>query len=182
MGLSEKERKTLLKIARDAIGAVATGRPLPALTGCNSPALEERRGAFVTIHTRDGRLRGCIGVFQSDKPLYETIRDMAIASARDDPRFSPVREEELGQIKIEISVLSPLKKIENVEEIEVGRHGLYIVKGANRGVLLPQVAIEYGFDRYQFLDQTCLKAGLPPGSWREGADIYIFEAEIFEEE
>ncbi len=181
MNLSERDRKILLKIARDTIHAVARGMPPPAFSA-NSPALEEERGAFVTIHTREGRLRGCIGVFQSNSPLHETVRDMAVAAAKDDPRFSPVREEELPNIRIEVSVLSPLKKINSVEEIEVGRHGIYLVKGFNRGVLLPQVAVEHGFDRYQFLDQTCLKAGLAPDSWREGADIYIFEAEVFEED
>lgn len=181
MKLSEKDKERLLEIARETIRAVAKGEPLPVFS-VDSPALLEERGAFVTIHTRDGRLRGCIGMFQSNKPLYETVRDMAVAAAKDDPRFSPVREEELEDVRIEISVLSPLRKIDDVEEIEVGRHGIYIVKGLNRGVLLPQVATEHGFDRYQFLDQTCLKAGLPPGCWREGADIYIFEADIFEEE
>ncbi len=181
MNLSERDRKILLEIARDTIHAVARGMPLPAFS-VDSPALEEERGVFVTIHTREGRLRGCIGVFQSNKPLYETVLDMAVAAAKNDPRFSPVRADELPNIRIEISVLSPLKRITGVEEIEVGKHGIYLVKGSNRGVLLPQVATEHEFDRYEFLDQTCLKAGLPPGAWREeGVDIYVFEAEIFEE-
>ena len=181
MSLTAEEKKALLHIARTTIEAVVKGEPLPEFS-VSSPTLEQNRGAFVTIHTKDGRLRGCIGLFQSADPLYKTVSQMAKAAATDDPRFSPLREEELRSIRIEISVLSPLERIDDVEQIEVGRHGIYIVKGNHRGVLLPQVAVEYGLDRYQFLDHTCLKAGLPPGCWREGADIYIFDAEVFGEQ
>lgn len=142
--------------------------------------LKKNMGAFVSLHEGE-RLRGCIGVFVSEKPLYRTVMEMGVSAATDDPRFSSVTTEELPRINIEISVISPLEKIKDIVEIEVGRHGLYIVKGKRRGVLLPQVATEFGFDCDTFLDQTCVKAGLMPGDWREGADIYIFEAEVFSE-
>jgi AmmeMemoRadiSam system protein A len=179
MGLDQSDKDALLRIARSAIEARVTGRPSPQ---------EEERGAglnsdssaFVTL-TKAGELRGCIGTFASPEPLYRTVRDMAMAAAAKDPRFIPVREGELKEIEIEISVLSPLREIKDPEEIEVGRHGVYIVKGRNRGVLLPKVAIDYGYDRYSFLDATCLKAGLKPGAWRDGAVIFVFEAEVFKE-
>jgi len=145
-----------------------------------SPCLLEKRGAFVSIK-KDGDLRGCIGIFISDKPLYLTVVDMAISAATQDPRFMPLTAPELSQISIEISALTPLKKIEDVSEIEVGRHGLYIVKGYCRGVLLPQVATEYCWDRTQFLEHTCLKACLPTDGWKDGAEICTFEAEVFGE-
>ena len=147
----------------------------------NTPLLMEKRGAFVTINKK-GELRGCIGIFTSDKPLYLTVADMAVSASAQDPRFIPIVASELSQISIEISCLTPLKKIKDVSEIEVGRHGLYIMKGLYRGVLLPQVATEYGWDRDAFLEHTCLKAGLNTSCWKEGADIYTFEAEVFSEE
>jgi AmmeMemoRadiSam system protein A len=107
---------------------------------------------------------------------------MAVSAATEDPRFPTLEPAELGKVAIEISVLTPFEKISDPEVIEVGRHGLYMEKGMNRGLLLPQVATEYGWDRYHFLDQTCLKAGLPAGAWKEGADIYTFSAQIFNEE
>ena len=180
MPLTTEEKKILLEIARASIEAHLAHKPMPA-PDVKSPGLLEKRGAFVSLHAK-GRLRGCIGVFLSTTPLYETISDMAISAATKDDRFYPVTKEELGGIEIEISVLTPLMKISDVAAIEVGRHGIYIIKGSKRGVLLPQVAIEYGFDRETFLDQTCIKAGLRPGSWKDRADIYVFEAEIFKEE
>ena len=177
MPLTTEEKKILLKIAREAIEARLASKPLPAFDA-KSPGLLEKSGAFVCLSAK-GRLRGCIGIFLSEGPLYKTIQDMAISAATRDDRFYPVTKEELIGIKIEISVLTPLRKIPDVKEIEVGRHGIYIIKGSKRGVLLPQVAIEYGFDRETFLDQTCIKAGLRPGCWKDGADIYVFEAEIF---
>lgn len=179
MSLTNDEKTTLLDLARCALktaaGIEANRKDIPG-----QGALLEKRGAFVTLY-KEGELRGCIGVFTPDTPLYKTITDMAESAAMHDPRFSPVEADEVPLIDIEISVLTPLKETTNPEDIEIGRHGIYIMKGRNRGVLLPQVATEHGFDRYEFLDQTCLKAGLRPGQWREGATIYTFEAEIFGE-
>ncbi|MBI5588452.1 MAG: AmmeMemoRadiSam system protein A [Deltaproteobacteria bacterium] len=180
MPLTEFEKETLLKTARASIEtyvrdktALEVELPNPGHLDCS--------GAFVSIHT-GGRLRGCIGTFASPNPLYITVRDMAVAACSKDPRFVPVEPEELDEIMVEISVLSPLKEISDISEIEVGRHGLYITKGRFRGVLLPQVAVEYGFDREKFLEETCLKAGLDTFDWKEGAHIFVFEAEIIKEE
>lgn len=178
--LNPAEKAALLKLARRAIeaGAGAYTRPVNPVPG--SEALKDDAGVFVTLN-RNGRLRGCIGVFASKDPLWKTVHDNAVAAAFKDPRFMSVEPEELGDIDIEISVISPLRLITDVNEIEVGRHGIFIMKGRNRGVLLPQVAVDHGFDRETFLAETCLKAGLPEEAWEDGASIYIFEAEIFGE-
>ncbi len=181
MALTENEKKILLTAARSAIKNHLGGDDEATAAPAQSPALSEHRGAFVTLH-KAGALRGCIGMFTSDKSLYNTVKDMAINAATEDPRFPRVTPEELPGLAVEISALTPLRKTSDVTEIEVGRHGIYIISGANRGVLLPQVAVEHGFDRDTFLDQTCLKAGLSAGSWKAGAEIYIFEAEVFSEE
>ncbi|WP_456433982.1 AmmeMemoRadiSam system protein A [Thermosulfuriphilus sp.] len=180
LGLTDEEKITLLKIARQAIAARLEGRQL-TFPEISSPKLKTSLGAFVTLHIR-GQLRGCIGTFFPQGPLYQTVAQMAQEAAFSDPRFPPLSRAEFPQIDIEISVLSPMERIRGVEEIEVGRHGLYIIRGLNRGVLLPQVATEYGWDRYTFLDHTCLKAGLPPGCWQDPeTEIYVFTAEIFSE-
>ena len=141
--------------------------------------LEEFRGAFVSLHRR-GQLRGCIGYIEAVKPLLQTVREMAPAAAFQDPRFRPLQADELADLEIEISVLTPLKLIKSTDEIEVGRDGLYIVRGLNRGLLLPQVATQYHWDRQTFLEQTCNKAGLPGDAWKDpGTQIFIFRAEIF---
>lgn len=176
--LSGEEKIALLRLARRTIETYLREGRIPS---CGPPYPSNiQRGAFVSLY-KDHRLRGCIGTLLSHKPLYQTVMEMAVAAATEDPRFPPLILEELPHVKIEISVLSPLHRIEDVGEIEVGSHGLYIVKGLNRGVLLPQVATEYGWDKETFLAQTCLKAGLPPNAWREGADIYIFTADVFSE-
>jgi len=180
MALSKEDKGLLLRIARETLESYIRYKKVPPFD-VSSPSLLERRGAFVSLH-KEGELRGCIGVFTSDKPLYLTVADMAIAASTQDPRFSPVTANELSLIDIEVSVLTPLKRINDISEIEVGRHGIYIVKGLYRGVLLPQVAKEHGWDRETFLDHTCLKAGLPPGSWKGGMEVYTFEAEVFGEE
>ena len=179
MVLTDKDKDLLLTIAREAI-VRRLGGASDEVPPFEVPAvLEARCGAFVTLHM-NGQLRGCIGQFVSNKPLFLTIADMARSAAFQDPRFHPVTRDE--ELHIEISVLTPLKKIKDVEEIEVGMHGIYMVKGSDRGVLLPQVATENGFDRLTFLDQTCMKAGIAPGCWREpDTEIYTFEAEIFSE-
>jgi AmmeMemoRadiSam system protein B/AmmeMemoRadiSam system protein A len=179
--LDSASRKELLAIARGAIeGVLRDGRaPEPR---SDNPALQAPRGAFVTIKI-DGRLRGCIGNFgiRNAKALFRTVSEMAVAAAVQDPRFPPLTEDELPKIELEISALSPLRPVSDAGDVEVGRHGLYITKGGRSGVLLPQVATEYGWDRTTFLEQTCRKAGLGPGEWKEGAVISVFEAEVFGE-
>lgn len=174
--LSREDRQHLLAFARETINAYVTTKAVPPLPTV-SPALQEQRGCFVTIK-KNGELRGCIGTFISDTPLIQTVREMAISAATRDPRFYPMKQIDIADYQVEISILSPLLRIDSVEEINVGEHGLYIEKGMARGVLLPQVATEHGWDREAFLKQTCLKAGLRPDDWRDGAEISIFGAEI----
>jgi AmmeMemoRadiSam system protein A len=178
--LSENEATVLLSIARETITSLVLGqeyRPEPR----EEKALNERSGCFVTIK-QNGDLRGCIGSFQSERPLFLEVAGMAAASASKDPRFHPMEEGELDNFSLEISVLSPLQKIEKIEEIEVGVHGIYLEKNFSRGVLLPQVATDHNWDRTTFLQQTCLKAGLPTDSWQGyDAEIYIFSAQIIKE-
>jgi AmmeMemoRadiSam system protein B/AmmeMemoRadiSam system protein A len=179
-GLSKREQKALLACARKTLEETVTqGRITPAET--KDKALLEKRGVFVTL-TKNGKLRGCIGYIMPIMPLYRAVSDMTVSAASRDPRFPPVAKEELQDIHIEISVLSPLKNIDDPREIEIGKHGLFIVRGNNQGLLLPQVATEYMWSREEFLKQTCLKAGLPSNAWREkGTKIYSFSAQIFSE-
>ncbi len=180
MPLTDEEKELLLRLARDTVAATAAGRATPEPDMPPHGALRENRGAFVTLH-KGNALRGCIGVFTGDEPLYRIVREMAEAAAKRDNRFSPVEERELKEISIEISALTPLRPIKDVSEIEVGRHGIYMVKGFQRGVLLPQVAVEHHMTRDEFLDSACVKAGLAPGCWKRGAEVYVFEAEVFGE-
>src|SRR4030066_1441955 len=178
LGLSEEEKKTLHHIAKTVIENLARGAALPEFK-IESPILKENRGAFVTIHQR-GKLRGCIGYIEGQGPLHKTIEEMAEAAAFRDPRFTPVKEKELPELELEISVLTPLKRIQDVNEIQVGKHGIYIKKGWYSGLLLPQVATEYGWDCQTFLEHTCQKAGLPSNAWKDkDIEIYIFSADIF---
>ncbi|MEE4310609.1 MAG: AmmeMemoRadiSam system protein B [candidate division KSB1 bacterium] len=180
LGLNEEDKKTLLKIAREAIEHGVEYKSPPQLKP-KSQILKEKRGAFVTLN-KDGMLRGCIGYIVATKPLGETVQEMAAAAAFRDPRFSPVRKEEVGDLEIEISVLTPLKQIRDIQEIEVGVHGLMIEKGGRSGLLLPQVAVDYKWDKMTFLEHTCKKAGLSADSWKSpDAVIKIFSAEIFHE-
>ncbi len=180
MGLTDDEKQALLRIARASIQAELAGKKPPAAKGQGT--LEEKRGAFVSLKRR-GRLRGCIGFIEAKKPLAQTVEEMAVAAALQDPRFEPLREEELKEIRLEISVLSPLRKIVDVGAIEVGTHGLYVRKGSRAGLLLPQVATEYGWERDTFLKETCRKAGLAPDAWRDPeTEIYLFSADVFGEE
>lgn len=175
--LSKEEQRELLRIAKDAVAAKLGRRryepPEPAAEPLREPA-----GAFVTLHI-EGRLRGCIGTFQSSTPLFRNVAAMALSAAFSDPRFRPLTSEELPEVDWEISVLTPMRRVEDLQSIEVGRHGLYVVRGYLRGVLLPQVAVEYGWDRETFLSETCCKAGLPRDAWRSGAEVYAFEAQVF---
>lgn len=177
--LTAEEKGLLLQIARQELENSLLGMN-KQITLPQAGPLHAPRGAFVTLH-KQGHLRGCIGVFASIQPLHQAVREMAYSAAFRDPRFAPLSADELPYIDIEISVLSPFKKIEDVEEIEIGRHGLYIVKGLNRGVLLPQVATENNWDKLTFLEHTCYKAGLNGHCWQSGAEIYVFTALIFGE-
>jgi AmmeMemoRadiSam system protein A len=176
--LTADERRALLSLARQAIHAHLTHGPAPP-----PPAgiTIEGFGAFVSLHV-GGDLRGCIGYPQSDRPLAEVIARCAVAAASEDPRFPPVTLTELAAAHVEISVLGPIQLVRSIEDIEVGRHGLIVSQGYGKGLLLPQVATEYGWDRETFLEHTCLKAGLPRDAWRSGAEIQQFEAEVFSEE
>jgi AmmeMemoRadiSam system protein A len=179
--LSDVQRKRLLEIARSTIKTyLETGKVLKIKE--DDPLFNKGMGAFVTLHKR-GELRGCIGNIIGRGPLYLTVRDMAIESATGDPRFPRVTPDELKDIDIEISVLSELEKVTNVEEIEMGVHGVLIRKGFASGVFLPQVAAETGWSRDEFLTNLCVhKAGLLPDAWKTGGvDIYIFTAEVFGE-
>jgi len=180
--LTDEERRYLLTLARNALVCYFKGEtftpPSPPLEYKN---LYEKRGAFVTL-TKKGRLRGCIGALEGDKPLYQLIPELVLSSAFQDPRFPPLSVEELPEIKIEISILSPLYP-GRPEEVEVGKHGIYIVREFNRGVLLPQVATEYNQTREEFLRQGCLKAGLPEDCYKDPkTKLYLFTAEVFEED
>ncbi len=175
--LTADDKRLLLDIAREAIITSVKGEKIPQHEFRTGTVLE-KRGCFVCIK-KGGMLRGCIGNFTSDKPLYQLVQEMAVSAAMRDPRFYPMKEGDLDEFGLEISVLSPLQKVSSVEEIEVGVHGLYLEKNFFRGVLLPQVAAEYGWDRDTFLSQTCLKAGLKKDDWMEGADIYVFSADVF---
>lgn len=177
--LNSTDRKLLLKLAREAItSSVTTGKA--KIQEVTAPHLLAPQGCFVTIKQR-GSLRGCIGNFTTDKPLYLLVQEMAASAATRDPRFYPMKEEDLVEFDLEISVLSPLTKAESPEEVVIGKHGLYLEKNFSRGVLLPQVATEQGWDRETFLNQTALKAGLKRDDWKEGADLYLFTADVFGE-
>lgn len=180
--LNEDEQRELLALARKTLEDYLTKGYFSEYVPV-SENLYRPFGAFVTLRTRGGELRGCIGHIEANKPLYKVVQEMAVAAATQDPRFPAVKAEELSDIVIEISVLSPLRRIHNVSEIEVGRHGLLVKKGFSSGLLLPQVAIEWGFDREEFLKQTIFKAGLDPSSLRDSdLEIYIFTAQVFSEE
>ena len=176
--LSEEEKKTLHKIALTAIKKRLEKEP-PSKLESTTNTLKEKRGAFVSLH-KHGQLRGCIGYVHGVKPLAEAINDMAIAAAFQDPRFPTLKENELSDLDIEISVLTPMKQISDIKQIELGKHGLMMIKGPYSGLLLPQVATQYNWDRQTFLSETCHKAGLPADAWKDDdTEIYIFSAEIF---
>jgi len=180
--LNEEQRQRLLKLARTSIESILDGRSLPLSEGDYDEVLRRPAGAFVTLRTKRGDLRGCIGSIRAVEPLFKAVASSAVSAAFRDPRFFPVRPDEMPQLDLEISVMGPIEAVRDVAEIEVGRDGLIISKGRFAGLLLPQVATEYGWDREAFLDQTCIKAGLPAGSWRiEETRIEKFAAEVFGE-
>ena len=169
-------------IAKTAIERAVKGEPIPKFDAGGFERLARKQGAFVTIN-KHGTLRGCIGFIRPIYPLYEAVKEAAIAAALHDPRFPPVTPDELKDLEVEISVLSPMVEVKDINEIKVGRDGLYIVYGGFSGLLLPQVATEYGWDRTTFLEHTCVKAGLPRDCWKEpGVRIFRFTAEVFSEE
>jgi uncharacterized protein len=174
---SPDERKLLLKLAHDSIASALQRREISPTAP--SPHLAEARGAFTTVYCR-GALRGCVGYVLPVASLYRTVAETARAAAFEDPRFPPITREELPEVEISLSILSPLQPIK-AEDVEVGRHGLLVSLGGRRGLLLPQVPVEHGWDRITFLEQTCRKAGLPPNAWREGAKLEAFTAEVFGE-
>ncbi len=179
--LSGREKRELLKIARQSVETAVREHKLYEVAGGGPEHLAEARGAFVTLKER-GELRGCIGYITPMKPLAETVRDVAAFAALKDQRFRPVTPAELGQLEYEVSVLSPMRRVTDVRQIKVGRDGLIMKKGDIEGVLLPQVPVEQGWNRTTFLEQTCLKAGLPPNAWKdEDTDIYRFTAVVFGE-
>jgi len=182
--LTSEHRRKLLEIARRSIEthlekSASRSRPDDPPV---DPQLEERGAAFVTL-TRDGNLRGCIGYSEPLYPLHETVARCAVAAATQDYRFSPVTLEELPDLQISVSALTPLTKLKRIEDLEPGRHGLLITGEEHRGLLLPQVAAERGWDRERFLKETCLKAGLSGDAWKEGkVEIFTFEADVMDEE
>jgi AmmeMemoRadiSam system protein A len=172
---SREERKLLLETAHEAILSALEAREISLFTP--SPHLSEPRGAFTTLYCLR-KLRGCVGYPTALLPLFRTVIETARAAAFDDPRFIPLTIAEVGDLAVSLSVLSPLKPI-SAEQVEVGRHGLLISDGPRRGLLLPQVPVEHGWDRITFLEQTCRKAGLPLDAWQTGAAIEAFTAEVF---
>jgi AmmeMemoRadiSam system protein A len=174
---SPEERARLLQLAHQAIDSAIAKQKIDLTAP--SEHLAEMRGAFTTLHL-NGDLRGCIGYVIPMYPLYRTVAETAVAAAFSDPRFTPVTAEEAAHLMIEISVLSPMFPI-TPEEVEVGKHGLLVSMGRRRGLLLPQVPTEHGWDRVTFLEQTCYKAGLPPDAWQRGATLEAFTAEVFGE-
>jgi AmmeMemoRadiSam system protein A len=178
--LSTDEKQWLLKLARETIGG-ELGRGRSESGQPESDALKQPCGAFVTLH-KHGNLRGCIGLVEAMRPLYKSVREMAIAAAFDDPRFPNLGPDEFDEIDIEISVMSPLRRITDVNEIVVGTHGIIMRSGRHQGLLLPQVATEQGWDRETFLEHTCYKSGMMGDCWKQpDTEIYIFSAEVFGE-
>ena len=175
---SPDDRHTLLRIAHQAILSHFTDRVVPAAPA--SPHLSEPRGVFTTLYLRGG-LRGCVGYALPVAPLYRAVAETARAAAFDDSRFQPVTKGEAPELGVSLSVLSLVFPI-RPEEVEVGRHGLLIALGSHRGLLLPQVPVEHGWDRETFLAQTCRKAGIPADALRHGAVLEAFTAEVFGDE
>jgi AmmeMemoRadiSam system protein A len=174
---SPQEHALLLRLAHDSISAALENRDLPL--DSPTPHFAEPRGAFTSLYLR-GELRGCVGYVLPRYPVYRTVAETARAAAFDDNRFSPVTKEEAPHLAIELSILSPAKPV-RADEIEIGRHGLIVNWHGRRGLLLPQVPVEHGWDRITFLEQTCRKAGLPFDAWQQSATIEAFTAEVFGE-
>ncbi len=181
--LTREEGELAVKLARKAIEVYLTEGKV--IRERYSGVFEERRGVFTTL-TKGGMLRGCIGFPYPIKRLDEAIIESAIAAATQDPRFPRVSIEEMDEICVEVTVLTPPEKIvadpkDLPKYVEIGKHGLMVQMGPYSGLLLPQVAVEYNLDPESFLSETCMKAGLPPDCWLSGAEVYRFEGQIFKE-
>ena len=175
--LTDAQKHALVELARRSVVATVTRSAIPPALTMDLPGAS---GAFVTIKRR-GQLRGCLGTLECRRGLAGEVARCAVDVATEDPRFPPVSVEELPELSVEVSVLGPLESIDpgDPDAIVIGRHGLVAEQGYRRGLLLPQVATEWGWAVDQFLRQTCVKAGLPPDAWRHGAHISRFEAEVF---
>jgi hypothetical protein len=179
--LNEQEKSELLALARKSVEYVVTQKEIYVPPASSSVTLNQERGAFVTL-TESGNLRGCIGYTSAIKPLYLTVRDTATHAALHDPRFRPVSDAELPRLEYEISVLSPLRRVTDIQQIKIGEHGLLMKNGDSEGLLLPQVPVEQKWDLQTFLEQTCAKARMPSGCWKdEDTDIFSFTAVVFHE-
>lgn len=178
--LNDSQKSFLLKLARETIKCKLENRDLD-LKPPQAEVYKQRLGAFVTLN-KDGELRGCIGFIKGIKPLYETIVEMALAAAFQDYRFPAVTSDELEAIQIEISILSKMKLVKDLNKIKIGKHGLYLTQGYQSGLLLPQVPIKWNWDRKTFLKQICRKAGLSQDCWKDSeTEIFKFTAEVFSE-
>lgn len=175
---TEKDKEICLKIVRDTLGELLCSKTSEPLS--LSENLEKELPCFVTLTTEDGRLRGCIGCLETLSPLHENLRYFAEKAALEDPRFSPVEPEELSALRIKVAVLGPIEPLDNVDSLELGKHGLCVSSGSRRGVLLASVAVEWGWNKKEFLDQTCEKAGLDPAGL-SGYMLEYFEEISFEE-
>lgn len=174
----DTDKVELLKLARTTLETYLADGNIPP-NQSPSEGLLERKGAFVSLHLGN-ELRGCIGILIADRELFKIVQYCVLSAALEDTRFISVTRDEVDSLSIEISVLTPFNRIEDINEIEVGKHGIYIVRGESRGLLLPQVATQYRWDRLRFLEHTCLKSGLPESAWRDPQTaIYTFEAEVF---
>jgi MEMO1 family protein len=181
LSLGQEERQTLIQLAKQSVEAVVRDKKVFEPAAADQEPLQQERGVFVTLREK-GELRGCVGLITAQKPLYLAVRDAAALAAVRDPRFMPVRVSELPQLEYEISVLGPFRRVYDVKEIQVGKHGLLIIRGDSEGVLLPQVATEQRWERKTFLEEACVKAGLPRRAWKDkDTDIFVFSALVFDE-
>ncbi len=179
--LSNSQKKDLLRYARMTIEQMLTGKEVEGKPSLSDEVFSQKQGLFVCL-TIKGELRGCIGITEGIKSIREVIKEMSIEASFHDPRFPPITKNELKDISIEISILYPLEAVENFSEIVPGKHGLVMERGYQKGLLLPQVAVEHGWDREEFMNQTCRKAGMENFCWENDAKVYKFEAVIFNEE
>jgi AmmeMemoRadiSam system protein A len=181
--MDEKDKKVLFQIARKSVESAVKGTSNDQTQAEPfSPVLKEECGAFVTLRTQ-GKLRGCIGRMVSDTPLHKLVSEMAVSAATEDPRFNQIQPSELDDLEIDISVLSPMQKVEDPLDFELGRHGIYIKKDSATGCFLPQVAVDTGWTKEEFLTHCCsTKAGMSPDAWKEkDVEVYIFTSEIISE-
>ena len=181
--LTDAAQQSLLQRAREVITCAVSSKPYPSRGDSPSNVagaipFELHGGAVVTLRI-GGALRGCIGYPEPLLPLIDAVERCAVSAAFSDPRFPPLTHDELAGVALEISVLGPIEPVGDISEIEIGRHGLIVELGRRRGLLLPQVAIEWKWDGVEFASQTCVKAGLPRDAWRNGAELLKFEAEVF---